>query len=266
MICSCCNSKKIKDYYLGKEYFKKCDNCDYFFSYPFKSKEYLKEIYNEDYFKNNYSLNSSIKDLALRKKQYLQDYKVIINFIKKKGKVIDYGCGSGEFLQFFKKNYLLFGYDFNPHVRKRKNIIYLKKNFYQNKKNYFDLVILRGTIEHLINPIKEIKKILNSLKKNGILFITATPNSSNYLRLLFKDKWRQIHKEHIHHFNISNLSYALAKINLFLIHCELPYIKTPYANLNKDIIEIKNRFILRQKKKISPAGPGSMMTLVYIKK
>ena len=44
------------------------------------------------------------------------------------------------------------------------------------KNMYFDLIVLRGTIQHVLNPGAYLKKILNLLAQDGIFFICATPN------------------------------------------------------------------------------------------
>jgi SAM-dependent methyltransferase len=99
-----------------------------------------------------------------------------------KGKVLDVGCGIGDFLAFRKVNTV--GIDINP-----LNVNYCKSNkqeafviegsTYPFEKQSFDSVILDNVLEHLVQPEITINEISRVLKSNGVLVI-GVPGKKGY--------------------------------------------------------------------------------------
>ena len=89
-----------------------------------------------------------------------------INIFKNKNlSYLDYACGTGKIIPILKnKGYNIYGYD--KYV-KGKNVI----NNIDNMK--FDVIYSNNFIEHLINPLEDIKKILNHLNCNGYLIFIS---------------------------------------------------------------------------------------------
>jgi len=111
----------------------------------------------------------------------------VVKEMKWKGKrVLDVGCGTGNFAkEVSKKNakYVL-GIDYAEEAikiaqknNKQKNLEFKKLDVNElNEK--FDIIVSIGTIEHMDNPIKIIKKLKSCLNKNGKIILT-TPNWTN---------------------------------------------------------------------------------------
>jgi SAM-dependent methyltransferase len=59
-------------------------------------------------------------------------------------------------------------------------------------KNTFDLVVLRHTLEHLLEPKKNLEQICQALTDNGYLYIEV-PSLRNNQHLLFNDFFRPSH-------------------------------------------------------------------------
>lgn len=85
-----------------------------------------------------------------------------VNFFSNKNlKYLDYACGTGKFASFLKnEGYNIIGYD--KYV-KTDNVL----NDIDNLK--FDIIFSNNFIEHLTNPIEQVKTILNHLNYNGYL-------------------------------------------------------------------------------------------------
>lgn len=99
------------------------------------------------------------------------------------GKVLDVGCGIGEFLEIYSN---AIGIDPNKYNMKYcKNLGFnVKVGSVYNlkfKKNYFDGILLMNVLEHLSKPDKAIKEIKKVLKKNGKLIITV-PTKAGFKR------------------------------------------------------------------------------------
>ena len=127
----------------------------------------------------------------LSSKDYIKSFnKFLIKQVKlnSKSRILDIGCGRGKILgnlsSKLKLNFKPLGIDIVDHKDKDKRISFKKKSasiFFLKNKEKFDLILIKQTI-HLIN-IKEIKRLLNSLKRNlnqngKILIFTLDTNKN----------------------------------------------------------------------------------------
>ena len=254
MICINNCKKKVKNLFFHEKinYFL-CTKCNYIFH----KEKVSKNDYNLEYFNKFYKKN--LKVTKNRNLEYQNDKNIILKFFddRPKCKILDFGAGNGNFLKKFKSKKFI--YEINSRVFHKK-IKYLNIN--NIKKYKFDLIIIRGTIEHL-SSLNNIKNILKSLKVNGLLFISATPNWYNLNNLLMPKKFSQLHKLHISQFDYVNLGLFLLKQKMFSIHLDFPYYDTPYKNLKRDYENIKN--IKKKYIKISQPHVGNMLRAVYKK-
>jgi 2-polyprenyl-3-methyl-5-hydroxy-6-metoxy-1,4-benzoquinol methylase len=131
----------------------------------------------KSYFKNRFNNNN------LRLRQFKIDKSLIHKFIKN-GKICDVGCSTGEFLYNIGWKKHAYGMEINKYAKKEaKKFINFNKNI-TNQKNYFDIVVFRGTIQHLDDPFNFLKNSYNSLKKGGWLILLSVPNANS---ILFKN-------------------------------------------------------------------------------
>lgn len=268
MKCYVCNqivqlTKSFLYEHENKKYFR-CNSCLLVFQNPLPSNAELKNLYNKEYFNQNYSDDNN--DYNLRKIQYKLDKKIILNHYKDKkfNKILDYGCGNGNFLKLFKSK--KFGFEFNNYADVDKSIKRLNhKQVYDQE---YDLIIMRGVIEHIPKFNNLIKKLSKCVKQDGLFFITATPNSNNLTFFLSNKDFNQNHPGHLYHFNNVNLSLLFLKNNFHNIDMRFEYVNTPYANLKNDFNYLKNQLKRYHNKKISTYSPpsvGNMMTAIFKK-
>lgn len=123
----------------------------------------------------------------------LKFFKIRIKILKKlisrykPKKVLEVGCGTGIFLDYFHNSFeSAVGVDnckpmiyFARKNHKRKNIKYIfsNDNPLPFKDNVFDMVLSMGVIEYVKDQKNHVEECLRVLKKNGILFLT-TPTKS----------------------------------------------------------------------------------------
>jgi 2-polyprenyl-3-methyl-5-hydroxy-6-metoxy-1,4-benzoquinol methylase len=126
-------------------------------------------------------------------------------------KVLDFGCGSGNFLLHLKSLGLeqAFGYDFDPEACKcavqAKLVAFSTEQELQDHGPY-DFIFLNHVIEHLSNPQDELERQAKRLAPNGKL-ILRTPNSGSMLAQLFGVNWRGWETpRHLHIFNAQNIT------------------------------------------------------------
>lgn len=107
---------------------------------------------------------------------------------KKDGKVLDFGCGSGNLLfRFVKNGYKCWGIDLSPLAIKYINRKIKQQQLRQleahvgdetylfNKKNreQFDAVVSGETIEHIKDDARVVKGFYNVIKKGGICVVSV---------------------------------------------------------------------------------------------
>ena len=214
----------------------------------------VNKFYNKIYYKKTYKDKNIM--FKKREKQYNIDKKYLLKSFNDQPnkKILDYGCGNGEFLNKFKSK--KYGYEINPNIQKKSKIKYLKTN--EISKIKFDLIIMRGVIEHIPEFYSVCKKLFKSLKKNGIFFITATPNNLSLPYFNNPKKFHLNNERHIYNFNHVNLGAFFLKNNFLNTQVVFQYLETAYKNLNQDFLSLK-------KNKKSTAHPGNMMTLSFKK-
>ncbi len=135
----------------------------------------------------------------------------------------------------------------------------------------FDLVTLRGVIEHVPDPIPYLEKCASLLKPGGLLYITATPAGDAFAFDVYREKWILFTPlEHIHFFTHRLLTEVLHRFGLRPLAHHYPYAETPYAQPETDFRTIREdiaRIQQGQGEQItrSVPFPGSMLTAAFKK-
>jgi SAM-dependent methyltransferase len=132
--------------------------------------------------------------------------------LKTNGKLLDIGCATGFLLDEAKKQgWDVYGVelsqwavDYSKDKLGLKNVFAgtLKKANFAN--NYFDVVILKDTIEHLTNPKDTLIEIRRILKPAGIICVN-TPNINSLLSRALRAKWWGLKHAHLYYFTPKTL-------------------------------------------------------------
>lgn len=273
--CIICTSKKCHVWAkFGSYRAVQCDDCGFIWINPFLNNAGLEKYY-QDYMGMRFKDKVKTRQ---RKIQYQIDRDFLENYVKQ-GKVLDVGCSGGFFLNIlsdkFDKhgleldaeavNYARKNYSFGMNI----NAISLEDAPYPDSS--FDLVIMRGVIEHLPDPVNALKKVNKLLKTGGYFFVAATPNVDSFCADLYREKWNQFHPiRHIFYFSVKTLSLLCQKEGFKLIAKDLPYLETPYADLENDHREVLLAMQLKYNNqhallKRSRAFWGNMMNLIFQK-
>lgn len=125
-------------------------------------------------------------------------------------KALDLGCGTVEFYELVTEEVgaEYTGMDLSPHMLEVGMKKYKKINLIEGdaenipfKDNTFDLVVCRGLIHHLPDPLKGCQEAYRVLKPNGI-FIVSEPHSNTILYLV-----RKMYYKVSSHFSDSHKSF-----------------------------------------------------------
>lgn len=206
---------------------------------------HLEKLYGQEYFNDRHRQGNSDYHTGeqMREKMYLQEFERIkeyINGVDKNRTVLDIGCGRGEFLSLFDKKWKKYGIEISDYATKIAKKQGIRVNE-EPKDNFFDLIIFRGTIQHIPDPIYKISECYYWLKKGGAVVFLATPNINSPIFRLFNDL--PMISERLNFLLPSDkiLRQILTNFGFTNIKFNYPYLNTPYANPVKDSLS----FILR---------------------
>ena len=249
--CPLCNNKNSNKFSIKNDniILLECTNCNLIYNNKIvKNDVFYKQFIN---YRNNQKLEyEDIKLLSNnknREKQYLLDY----NFIKKhisieNKKILDFGCGGGEFLDFFVSNN-----KYGIEIDINKNEIIKKKNITKINSidQYFDIIIFRGTFQYIRNLNEVISSIKKYLNYDGYLIFLQIPNRNSPLFNLLKDNWMLTIKEKfLHYWSVDSLKKIFPEF--YEVANEYPYKETPYYDKN-DINKLIKSYINNTKETFS---------------
>jgi 2-polyprenyl-3-methyl-5-hydroxy-6-metoxy-1,4-benzoquinol methylase len=272
----CINCNEINfDVWAKIEYLeaKKCKNCGMISVNPHLTEEGLTKYY-QGYLEERTTNENELFEQRWR--TYELDRTWLETFIDN-GKILDIGCSGGHFLSTFDlkkwnvmgveieeedKKYAMEKYGIPVKVGKITEMEFTEK---------FDVVMMRGVIEHFSDPITVLKKCNNIINPGGYLFITATPSGDSFAFDVYREKWKLYTPiSHIHFFTVNILSNILQKMNFKLVSHHYQYEETPYANPNSDYEKIRNDICLinsGKKEQVTTSVPflGSIITAIWKK-
>jgi 2-polyprenyl-3-methyl-5-hydroxy-6-metoxy-1,4-benzoquinol methylase len=108
------------------------------------------------------------------------------------------------------------------------------------KNNYYDVVCMWDTIEHLKSPNSYIAKVQKILNNKGI-FVFTTGDINSFVAKFRKHKWRMIHPPtHIHYFSKKSVCHILKANNFKILSITYPGSHRTFDNI------LYNLFILRK--------------------
>ncbi|MDO8609668.1 MAG: class I SAM-dependent methyltransferase, partial [bacterium] len=188
MSCIICNNDHTEKLY---DILLKCSNCGYIWANPDISKKQLSNLYNDNYFFGGEYVDY-LQEKQVLQKNFQRNLKIISKFITS-GRLLEIGCAYGFFLDLARKQYQVQGIDINDNACKyaREKLCldvtcgdFLEIDF---KNNYYDVIVMWATLEHLKSPQIYIEKITTLLKPNGI-FAFSTLDIDSLLPKIRKNK------------------------------------------------------------------------------
>ena len=225
---------------------------------------YIPLVRENDFSEDTYWLDGIDPDGKKRnriseKEQYLSDISTELNYINKlkPGKILDIGCGLGWLLSAVETGWKKYGVEISKYASENAaqyaditNDHFLNADY---ESNFFDLIVMHHVIEHMQDPIKNLKKAIKILKGNGIIII-ATPDFDSGCARRFGNNYRLLHDStHISLFSNDSMHRMLRDHLLEIDYVDYPYFNTKY--FNQDSL---NR--LFNVEEISPAFYGNFMT------
>jgi ubiquinone/menaquinone biosynthesis C-methylase UbiE len=196
----------FKDIYLNNWHLNRCESCNLFFLNPRPSLAQLQIAYEEAYFGKG-------------EKKFAGIYEGMVQFFRRararslaralngKGRVLDIGCGSGDFLGQLAQcgQFDLWGSETGSQAIKRAsgkggiNLLQLDLSQSVDLPGTFDAITCYHVFEHVLQP-RQLLENMTRMSHPGSLIEISFPNIRSLQAKLFKGKWLHLDPpRHLHH-------------------------------------------------------------------
>ena len=203
-------------------------SCGLIFLTPRQSEKWYEDFYRNNYY-DFYQKNFNKEKLHLNANEIIDRTKKYVN--KADINILDVGCGigitlidSGEFYN--TKN--IYGIEADTENIESEDITIISddvnSDWVEDYDGYFDLIVMRHVLEHMFNPIRTLKKIKKSLKKNGLMYV-AVPDAFNISTDLrdYSEWWEYYFRVvHTYYFSYETLSQVVHEAGLSQISSGFP--------------------------------------------
>lgn len=197
--------------------------------------ESVHHVYDEAYFR---ARQSGVD--PLRAQMYRQELARLAPMIPARGRVLDIGCGTGDFLRLLPDGWELYGTEiseFARNIAREHGVVFEVPD----EADSFDLVVFRGTIQHIDEPLSTVKWARRLLRPGGLIAFLATPNAGSICYRMFQDLPALVPELNFVVFSDRELRNTLTNLGFEDLRFEYPYLGTPYAHLPADLLRFVGR-------------------------
>ncbi|MEE2771465.1 MAG: class I SAM-dependent methyltransferase [Bacteroidota bacterium] len=207
----------------------------------------LSSYYESDEYVSHKDSVSSVQDFIYQKvKSYMLQKKAswIQNYING-GKILDIGCGTGEFLKTMKsQSWEVVGME--PNSSARKLAMEKEISVFSNLDDIdgkYDVISLWHVLEHLPDPKIAFEKLFSLLKESGLLVI-AVPNYKSLDAKIYQEKWAAWDApRHLYHFSRTGIQNLAGSAKFYLVEEKPLKFDSFYVSLLSEKIKGSNNLL-----------------------
>lgn len=215
--CPVCNASEfhpfleVTDHFLSGELFTivDCTSCGFKFINPRPDENDITGYYQSvDYISHDASKNDLVSKVYRLARHFSLNMKLrVVMKYSRKGTILDIGCGTGEFLEFCRKNgFSVTGMEpgekaANYAATVNKIPVVPRIGDLTNRRGFFETITLWHVLEHIHRLPETIDIIRELLAENGTL-VVAVPNYQSHDAVYYKQFWAAYDvPRHLYHFN-----------------------------------------------------------------
>jgi ubiquinone/menaquinone biosynthesis C-methylase UbiE len=238
--CPICNNSQLdfiltaKDYSVTAEAFQllACSHCELGITTPAPQGPEIGRYYaSENYISHSAKARNLTDQLYLFARKFTLRQKLsLIAGYHKKGKILDYGCGTGDFLNLaLNQRWDAYGIEPAEQLAIKSNA----KVFHSPEQltvNNFDIITLWHVLEHVPNLNETLPRLRTKLKKGGTIFI-AVPNHKSLDAKHYGSHWAGYDvPRHLWHFSRKAMTLLLEKNSFNLLEVKPMYLDAIYVS------------------------------------
>ncbi len=221
--------------------------------------------YEEAYWGMVVDPDGVVRNRSQERTKRIRECKEEIDYVNalEPGRILDVGCGMGFLLSGIDDEWEKHGVEISAYAAQeaqKYGTVFcgsLKEAGYET--DYFDVVVLYHVIEHLKEPVKELREVYRVLKPGGKI-IVGTPDFACGLAKRFGVNFRLFHdKTHISLFSTIGLYRMLTDLMFEVKSVSHPFFETEHFTE-------ENLLRLFDTEKISPPFYGNVVTFYAYKK
>lgn len=267
---------KIKDHFLSGEEFniEETNIAGIWKTTPLPSN--LAPYYESENYISHHQDSGSLKEKIykfLQKFNLNYKYNTLSKKLFRGAKVLDYGCGAGEFVKFIEEDFTTFGYEPNTDAQKSAALKTNKTTFFTSiseiENDSLDAITLWHVLEHIDNQEYILDLFYKKLKTNSLLII-AVPNPTSFDAQHYKEFWAAYDvPRHIYHFSrngmqrlMNNEKWKIEKIKPLLL--DSFYISMLSEKYKKSPIFWLKGFVYGAISNFKASKTGEFSSLIYI--
>ena len=226
-ICDSANSSeflKAKDYTVSNETFTivECSDCTFRYTNPIPEEENIGEYYkSEDYISHSGTkkgivpkIYHQVRKITLKRKRNL------VNKHSNGKKVLDIGCGTGDFANFMNTNgFQTTGLEPDEDTRNfaintnNVNAFPIEK-LHQFEEKSFDAITMWHVLEHVYDLQKDVEQMSKLIKEDGAIYV-AVPNCASADAEKYGEFWAAYDLPiHLYHFRADDVRNLFGKFGM----------------------------------------------------
>jgi 2-polyprenyl-3-methyl-5-hydroxy-6-metoxy-1,4-benzoquinol methylase len=227
-VCPICSSTVFDDYIETSDFtttaesfrIVKCSGCQFLITNPRPTNETISRYYlSEKYISHTGGRSTLIDRIYLAARRLTLDLKYqLLSDYHQEGSVLDYGCGTGEFLHYLKqKNWTVQGVEPSDTARQKANGLLDQKvapSLADIPTQEFQVITLWHVLEHIHELNETIQTLKKLLHKDGTIFI-AVPNYESADAKRYEKHWAAYDvPRHLWHFSKDTMTQLLHRNGL----------------------------------------------------
>lgn len=199
-------------------------------THPRPTKEELPTYYDSENYTSHNDKSAGIvsfcyriiKSISTRRKIRIGQNSLSKNTPQNKPRLLDVGCGTGDFLySCLKKGWQINGIENNKNAKNNSrtevsSFIFDDFEFLKSQPERFDIITMWHSLEHIIDLKQTIVDMKKLLTNKGVI-VVACPNHKSFDAMFYKESWAAYDlPRHLWHFDKDSISKLFLEHNMQL--------------------------------------------------